>query len=593
MFALTKLPEGISHNTPHEAIIDAAAVLGIKVEKEKTSNVYISQVISAISASKIKQTSRNVTRDNIKLVAQFVNPFTQKWNMKKLSIAYSTTICYLENGITEKPSVGYPTMDNPYLVSPAVAVSILTKNGFRTHFSMSVTELEKLLNFSLLDRERQMQILVSRLLRSDINFTASNLLFAKRKKSLDYDVIEIQRLIMTKQAENTCVPTSDEMAIAIAAVKYKTNIFTAKRPCDELIALSDGTFPRSSTMRKIYNINPRAFNILCYFSEIFPHEMYKEHDLINLCKRNGIKHTSGDGNLKTEDLYSLLVTKSRSNGFYRSVVMHVKSLTSVINMTDLTTKYVPVVSYGKDSDYKLLTVKELIITFEAYMSFQLGVTEPLSIVAIDDLARIAKDYITVKSISSKDKERWKKLLAVINLIYTEYTKTEVHKIRFLELSKGREDKITKILLSLFHLSLYMRGWDGESKWPIRDEDIPRFTDAEYEIKKRKSVKRTFRQVEYLNKIITDEIATLPLVRYYNDRYELSKDFQQGATIGERLKIVQDDLIINACIGMSSNWFLHTSYFYLETIDMEPNINIADVCNTTETVRRISNSINGS
>lgn len=588
MFTLIKCL--ITDNTPVDAIIDAGASMGIRVDRDKFffSKSYQTQVIERINSTEPHETQRDVSKNNIRLVAQFVNPFTTQWNLKKLSIAYSQTINYLENGVREKCIVGYPTMDDPKLISPAVVVSVLINTGYPVNRTMTIKELQKLINFSLLSKERQMEILVTRLLMSDTKFTASSLVTIKDRKCESIDALKVQNHIISGTAETALFPTTDEMAVAMAAMKYRVNISMSKHPCVELMSLSNGTFPKSKFLRKIYNINPRAFSITYYFSDVFPVEAYKYQDLENLAKRNGIKYPKSDNPLKADDLYNLLVTKLRSRGFYRSAVSSIKSLKSEIFMTDLTGKQTPVVSYGLETDFKLFTVKELIKTFEYYMSFRLGQDEYISIVAVDDLKRIAQEYISIKSINNKDKTKWKKLLSMINLIYDEHTKIDIYKERFVLDHKGREDDAGRILLALFHLSLHMRGWDGESKWPIKDEDIPRFTDVEYEMKKQKSVKRTFRQMEYVRRIMTNDIANLPLVRYYNGIYEMSRDVQQGATIGERLKIVNDDLILNACIGMSSNWFLHTSFFYLEAIDMEPDINIEDVSNTTETVRRVIN-----
>jgi hypothetical protein len=213
-----------------------------------------------------------------------------------------------------------------------------------------------------------------------------------------------------------------------------------------------------------------------------------------------------------------------------------------------------------------------------------------------DLKRISANSLSNKSIDKEKKARWKRLLDTIESIEAVYKDTSIYRERFKNYyeescSLADKDEIAALLYRLFELSLYMRGWDGKKKWPIEDKDIPKFTNEDYESTLIEANARAFKHLKSFREAAKkspfgDYILNLPLVRMFNGKYSLSLEFQNGATIGDRIVIIEDDMVLNGCLGMSSNWILSSSYFYLEAIDRQPpNCNIKNLKMVTESVER--------
>jgi hypothetical protein len=244
-----------------------------------------------------------------------------------------------------------------------------------------------------------------------------------------------------------------------------------------------------------------------------------------------------------------------------------------------------ILCYGqKDVSLQPVSLDELINLFEHNKNFinPLSRNEVFSRTSITKLKRIAENVeslIHIKDSTTLDK--WKRLLELIDLIDMLSNNQNASINDFIKMyDEGtEEDKmvIRKILYSLFHLSMYMRGWFGESHpYPIKeatvsDRDIfKQFTLVEKELE-------IFKEYE------KDErgraIHSLPLIRYIGGEFLKSTDPDVGITIIDRINIVEsgentDNM--ESCIRTSSNWFAATSYFYMKAIKIYPPFRIDDL-----------------
>ena len=122
------------------------------------------------------------------------------------------------------------------------------------------------------------------------------------------------------------------------------------------------------------------------------------------------------------------------------------------------------------------------------------------------------------------------------------------------------------------MSLYMRGWDGKSKHPITEEDTPS-TDTDLAEQTSNIMISEIKTSAHEYPEIYDYILNLPLIRLYNDEFIPSYEAEQGYTINDRLDIVIRKETTWSCVRVSSNWFLHTSYFYAKIIGIDYDIDI--------------------
>lgn len=593
----------ITVDTPYDAIIDVASAYGVSVDRSKLSEIlYLSQVVTTLSRKKpyLLEDIR-ITQANARYIAMFLNPDQKlSWFKKQLERALKHTLETLLTSNLKGSKVGYPTPGNEDLISPAICAGILIKRGIKLNSRIDIPSLEKLLKFSSGSTDSQRDILFS-------HFYSLNPLDVAHILCLKRELVKLDPLKIENYLESSSIlATNANSIVAFAFKKYRIDISSAENPFIELQALENDCFPSSHDMRIIKKLNPKAFNADCYFNltlafksydndkgNVFDESLsYTKEDLTLLAKKNGIMFSKTSPNYKS--IYNMLKAKCMTKSFYKGIVPSIRCFETPIDLIDVDklTSTIPLVSYGANNDYRVFTVQELTNTFNNYSEFKFGEEEPITLGAIQDLSRIAISVISIKSTTIANKAIWIQLSASIGDIEAIYKDTQLYANRFLNFYNDSSSKseIVKILTCIFELSLYMRGWDGVSKWPINEDDIPKFSDKLYDTKKREADIRASDHISKLRKMTKGKVGkaviAMPLIRMFNGNYQISTEFHQGSTIEERLFIVEKDIIDNACIGMSSNWFLSSSFFYLDAIDKKPKFNIQNISIVSESVRRI-------
>lgn len=133
-------------------------------------------------------------------------------------------------------------------------------------------------------------------------------------------------------------------------------------------------------------------------------------------------------------------------------------------------------------------------------------------------------------------------------------------------TKTKKTMIENTFWKVFYTGMYMRGWDGESSYPLKSGS-PHETTF-YEVSKLLH--------ELMN--INSEALEVPILRYENDEYIYEMCDGKKQTIKERIHhLVDFSNKISGCMRVASNWFVCTSYRYLSAISINPpSFSITDV-----------------
>lgn len=132
----------------------------------------------------------------------------------------------------------------------------------------------------------------------------------------------------------------------------------------------------------------------------------------------------------------------------------------------------------------------------------------------------------------------------------------------------KKENIDKLFLLFLELSMYMRGWNGINSYPING--VVQFEAGEQgyiDIKVSEAIQRLEDYCLNLGEL-GDLFLTLPIMKYYNHRFILSTNSDEGYTIRQRLHIIKNsdsDEGYNSCIRLSSNWFSATAYRYYQIL----------------------------
>lgn len=121
-----------------------------------------------------------------------------------------------------------------------------------------------------------------------------------------------------------------------------------------------------------------------------------------------------------------------------------------------------------------------------------------------------------------------------------------------------KQEIKDTLLSLFRVSMFMRGWDDtRSSLPIEISLVRDSEQSTVDLRVTQEMAILYKLLNSGGKIVGD----LPLVRYLDSHFIQSNSKDDGISIKDRLDIVKKGTTNASCIRLSSNWLAASAYHY--------------------------------
>jgi hypothetical protein len=121
----------------------------------------------------------------------------------------------------------------------------------------------------------------------------------------------------------------------------------------------------------------------------------------------------------------------------------------------------------------------------------------------------------------------------------------------------------------------MRGWLGYEDYPIIEAPVSYDKEIEVALNVTQSIAK-YKEERSKNKNIGNIIDSLPLVKYKDEEYLVSKNKHDGFTIGDRIEIVikgKDNPTVYSCIRISSNYICSSVHKYSLILGLPAPFNI--------------------
>lgn len=369
------------------------------------------------------------------------------------------------------------------------------------------------------------------------------------------------------------LPRDKYESIVLAAINYKVDISDAISPQDEYKRLTMIPYtPLDPKILSKFKRDPDELNLNVTFNPRLPKEFYSKAALKLMAINEGYSNVDINGN----DMYELLQTNYLSNNFYHGKLPHIiNQTTNVLMETIDEISDNLVICYGiKDEHLTAFRYNELTQCFLSYRKFinpsltDGSVFSEQSIRKLKLLCRKVRPSDTIESI--EEKQALYRAIGAIELINQQNGELLYHLYKYYK--EGNEKlryDIEQALTHLLYVSMYMRGWDGSSSYPI--ESAPVDNQNLVDINVTDAINEFERKCTDLGEI-GDLILNLPLLRYTGGEFTVSSDTNQGLTIKERLQIVKSGDEVDAlysCIRLSSNWFAASAYRFLDIIGITP------------------------
>lgn len=581
---------GIDLNTPNIVIEDIARSFLLKIDCPRLSNIlYRYQVIRTF-----QDIPRDIvnepfsTNDKIK-IARFLNPDRNViWSSKSLNTAFEKvwgivtgkiSIYDKEFDIEDDQCFGYPTPNIPFRLSPAIVYGLIKRHQIITNSETTFQYLIHSLRVISMKRRHRVEYICNRFhLLSDetlINLACQTQVGKGRIKKSEVNIGTLNRFFEkynnNKYLASSLLPRSDEEAIVIFAKYYELDITSSISPLEEYFGHRVGNFPIDTVMKDLVKLDSHAYDLRYHFNPTFPITVYNPGSLKLMASKININYTK----LTNVTIYNELVLAYMEDNFHRGILPGITDFVTCIDLEDIRTGQFgsSIVSYGSYlNGYRVYLVTELRDLFDNNKDFDNPAGGIFSKKNIIELKRLSG--IKSSKIPKEDRKKWQSLLSTIESVEEHLRQCSTYANRMTKIYKmaniDDKPKIKDLLEEIQWLAFNMRGWDGKGDWPIAR--VPPTNNELAVGRSYQNIKLLYSKVNIMDKL-GEKIIRLPLIRYRDGNYSVSVDEKEGYTIHDRLQIVLEDKSIYACIRMTSNWLLASSYYYLTAIGFPPNYDI--------------------
>ena len=565
---------GLNVNTPNDVFIDIVSSYGLKLRNDKLSDaIYKTKVLTRMFeipqiTISMSGNSPDLNIANAKKIAAFLTPNRIRWSMISLIAAFNHTYSIIKGGEWDMQlKFGYPDNDNTTNLSPSVVYGLLRRYDIIVRPDVDMTEMCDLLSSYvkyckspgdlLLKCQRLLGSVNTNSLLSFVHLSKSIELIDKDDNLSDYLQYNAAKLVTLFMRQLT-----PPEAIAATAKLFRIDLSTVDDPVAEYNSIANGIFPGSDIVKLYSTFGTGVYDLDYVFNPIFPVSYYNGKSLARMLGKYNI--TASRSNINAT--YTKLVSMHKSGYFHEGLLPYVKTFFTCIDGDDIrTTQGLSLVTHIKDGVYKLYSSAELVNMFTTYGDFRCGMTDCFTQSEIGTLYILANKIVTRKiTVQSIDIPGWSTLRDCIDAV-----RDSLSRVNLSEYVYGivGNDKlvIIELLNDLYIMSLYMRGWDGKSRHPIEEKDIPvNYDNDQVEIfttTEMSNIRSKCNALVESGENIGSIFLNLPLVKLYNGEYLKSIDSEQGYTILDRMEIVRKKETTWSCIRMSSNWFLITSAYY--------------------------------
>lgn len=533
------------------------------------------------------ETSKELNTRDYQTLAQFINPRVN-WPIKELKIAYDWYLAWTKSIIEHDSEYGRQTPSNPTSLNACMLFKLCKSWKIKVSRETTIKDMVTLIGLvqnqctdglidiasdilSEIKSDEALIAIISNMMTIDRKYTETNE-NEKKNKKIEYNDLEkiFTRLSCVETLRSHYSITTNEEAIALAALEYFIDISSTQDPKKEYKLIKSigrtNYIPYDRTIAYWWNRNRSILDLSCTFNPLFPISYYSEWILTKLTKRNGHQFVPSS----SQECYEMLQIDSLMETFYEGEMPNlIKDTTLYLDdIDDIDNR--ELLSFGVfDQRMICITINELCDHLEYHGSF-ISPFEANSLLSTESIYKL-------KSIAKrKNYERLLELIERISHINQISDNPQVKKmiIRYMKGTDQDKQFIIRMLELVLHLGLHMRGWMGDpAPYTIDQTSV----DPENVHTLHKMI--TEKMIEYKDLIADHPLALmidrLPLLEYIGGSFQMSTKDDNGRTIGDRLRIVEEgeDTGINSCIRISSNWICSSAHRYLHALENRTRFDI--------------------
>lgn len=567
--------QNINHETPYIVIQEIVRCNGSDIEIEDIE-LNLNTIIEHMKNFENTIDTDDKDEETLNKISLFVSQEEVNWEEKNLTKALNNILEY-DNDIDQNFTTGPKTNSRPLSYDATMLYSFCVENGICTSKYDTIEQLAIYVKLSFAKRHILLNAISTKITHMD-NYCLINILRNTRKSNSDFvfseNSIEILKKVKNKDVERFLL--TDEEAIYTAFKKYDIDISSSSCPSRELIQLQNSEkFICEDNFSHNYKLNPIFFDVNRYWKYHLSF-LYSDKNITTLLNNECVNHS--DISDPKQFLYETTLTKS----IYQGIVPNCRYTDTYILKTpfeEINPKYI--ISYGilNTNELIALTPDEIISFLNIHKDFRdfTNEGEIMTERNIKKMILICKNFPHEKSFTD--------LLHTIRDIRLLGNVVNSKMKEFINYLKGTDEtaknNINEIFDKLFKVSMYMRGWDGESDYPLSESKCgnyaERYDDIEtIVLEKLRDINQSINGLSDTTKII---IKSLPLIKLSekDKSYYRSTNYDEGLSFYERLMLISTNPdSIYACLRLSSNYLASTAQYYNALINGKNYIDIKNL-----------------
>lgn len=344
------------------------------------------------------------------------------------------------------------------------------------------------------------------------------------------------------------LPSSKTEAICLAALNYQLDISNSTNPMLEYFEIM-----KHINQMKTYN----GLELTTHFNPNFPESLYSQETLNKLANEYGPID---------DDPYTHLQSQILMNNFYIGKYPSIQNKTTLYLHEEIDElKEGEIICYGvRDQNLIAYTPEEIIGIIRSKNIFDKNTFRRLKIL-------LEKNYKQDNVQIIKNRNSLKTVITEFEL----KEKDSDSKIKnFLDLYKISDKSIfLDNFQKLLELAMYMRGWNGNGPYPLKDKQTN--LNESYLL-----VSKHLIEFQDLPKdLLFNTFLELPLLRFYDNEYHIVSDATHGISIAQRLEFIkrgeshENDV---SCIRFSSNFLCSCIAGYGELLKLDKKFDMRSV-----------------
>lgn len=555
--------DSVDYNTPFCVLQEIIRCLGMSIELEDIEG-NVDQMIDYMQNTEIEvpsSESNDYTEEELAKISTFVSQTDTTWGDENLMKAFRHLIEFTEC-VDLNIHYGPKTNDHPLSHDATMLYIHCMKYNIDIKNTDTFEDLVVYTKLTFAKTEALLDALSTKACMSTKGGII-NMIKVKRNDEPEFSFSDIEptKMQQLKNSVNSRSILTDEEAIVETAREFGIDISESSRPSREIIELKKGLkFHIDDNFTRNYKLNPLYYDMTRFWKTHLSC-LYTQKMEMKLLDNECVNYQEISD--PKQFLYELTLTKNIYQGIIPGLNVN-QTYVYRTPISELNPRHLLTYGVLQNKDMIVLTASEITNFFKSHCDFRDFKNEGqiISERNMKKLSMICKQF--------PQEEEFLDLLQTIQDTKTLGTIVNGSMREFIAHCKTSGEtttrKINNIITKMFFLAMNMRGWTGDTEYPLSEDKCKDYAERFEQIEEvsTNGIRELIQLINELPDVTKIMVKGLPLIKLSerDKTYYRSSNPDEGLTFYDRLILISSKPdSIYACMRLSSNYLASTAQYY--------------------------------